>query len=85
MSRNNTEEVNQVAGTGGGRIAHLTFHKYKVSQGGKYECRVAGLGNTTERLPVCIGECYTFLLTVKPATSDSGVFLYQVYTTCHTN
>ena len=82
MSRNNSEEVNQVAGTGGGRVAVLIFRSYQQSQGGAYECKVAGPGNNMERLPVCIGECYTFLLTVKPATSDSRVFLYQVYATC---
>ena len=45
---------------------------------------MAGPGNNLERLPVCIGKCYTVLLTVKPATCDSGVILYQVYTTCTT-
>ena len=75
MSRNNRKDVNQVAGTGGGRVAVLTFHSYNQSQGGAYECRVAGPGNNMESLPVCIGERYTFLLTVKPATSDNGLFL----------
>ena len=54
------EEVNQVTGTGGNRIASLNFLSYQRSQGGKYECRVAGPGNNTERLPVCIGERYIF-------------------------
>ena len=58
MSSNNRDEVNQVA-AGGGRIAHLTFHSYQQSQGGKYECRVAGPGSQLERLSVCIGECRT--------------------------
>ena len=77
MSRNNREEVNQVVGTGGGnnRTAILTFRSYQQSQGGKYECRVAGPGNNSESLSVCISERYTFLLTVKPTTSDSRVFL----------
>ena len=73
MSRNNTEQANQAGGSG--RAAILTFRIYQQSQGGTYECRVAGPGNNTESLPVCIGECCTFLLTVKPATSDNGVFL----------
>ena len=30
-----------------------------VNQGGKYECRVTGPGDNLEKLPVCIGECYT--------------------------
>ena len=56
MSWNNRNEVNQ-AGGGGGRVSTLTFRNYKQSQGGKYECRVAGPGNNLERLSVCIGEC----------------------------
>ena len=55
MSRNNREEVNQAAAAGGGRTVALTFQSYQQSQGGKYECRVAGPGNNTERLSVCIG------------------------------
>ncbi len=45
VSRNNREEVNLVAGGGGGRTAVLTYQSYQQSQGGKYECRVAGPGN----------------------------------------
>ena len=75
MSSNNTEEVNQVAGTAGGKVATLTFFSYQQSQGGKYECRVAVPGNSLEKLSVCIGEHYTFLPTVKPATYDNRVFL----------
>ena len=60
MSKNNMEEVNQVAAAGGGRVAYLTFQSYQQSQGGKYECRVAGPGNNTERLSVCIGECHAW-------------------------
>ena len=64
VSKNNREEVNQVAGTGGGRASVLTFQSYQQSQGGKYKCRVAGPGNNSETLPVYIGERYTFVLTV---------------------
>ena len=64
MSMNNRDEVNQVAGTVGGRVALLTFHSYQQSQGGKYECRVVGPGNNTERLPVCIRECHTLGIAV---------------------
>ena len=78
MSKNGNDAVNQQAG-GGGKTVHLNFHSYQQSQGGKYECRVAGPGNNSESLYVCIGECCTFLLTIKFATSNSGVFLYQVY------
>ena len=74
VSRDGGDVVNQQA-AGGGRIAHLNFNSYHQSQGGKYECRVAGPGNNTERLSLCISGCHAFLLTVKPATSDSGVFL----------
>ena len=69
VSRDGGDAVNQQAG-GGGRIAYLNFQSYRQSQGGKYECRGAGLGNNTERLSVCIGERYTILLTVQPATCD---------------
>ena len=60
MSRNNRDEVNQVTGGGGGRIAVLIFRSYQRSQGGKYECRVAGPGNNSEMLSVCIGECHAW-------------------------
>ena len=60
MSRHNRDEVNQVAGTGRGRVAVLIFRSYQQSQGGAYECRVAGLGNNTKRLSVCISECHAF-------------------------
>ena len=55
VSRNGGDAVNQKA-AGGGRAAHLNFHTYHQSQGGKYECRVAGPGNNTETLRVYIGE-----------------------------
>ena len=58
VSKNGGDEVNQQA-AGGGRITHLNFHSYHQSQGGQYECRVAGSGNNLESLPVCIGECAT--------------------------
>ena len=63
VSMDGGDAVNQQA-AGGGRIAHIIFQRYHQSQGGKYECRVAGPGNNTERLLVYIGECYTCLLTV---------------------
>ena len=83
VSTDGGDAVNQ-HGAGGGKVAHLNFRSYHQSQGGKYECRVDGPGNNTDRLPVCIGERYTFLLTVKPTTCDSGVFLVPstIYTTC---
>ena len=56
MSRDGGDAVNQQA-TGSGRVAHLNFQSYQQSQGGQYECRVAGPGNNTESLPVCISEC----------------------------
>ena len=56
VSKDTSEEVHQVVGSGGGRVAYLNFHSYQQSQGGKYECRVAGPGNNLESLPVCIGE-----------------------------
>ena len=59
MSSNNREKVNQAAG-GGGRAAQYTFHSYQQSQGGQYECRVAGPGNNSETLSVCIGECHAW-------------------------
>ena len=59
VSRDGGDEVNQQA-SGGGRVAHLNFQSYQQSLGGKYQCRVAGPGNNTKRVAVCIGECYTF-------------------------
>ena len=59
VSSNNREEVNQAA-AGGGRFSALTFQSYQQSQGGPYECRVAGPVNNTETLPVCIGKCHAW-------------------------
>ena len=56
VSRNNREEVNQGAVRDNNRASTLTFRSYQQSQGGTYECRVAGPGNNTESLLVCIGE-----------------------------
>ena len=77
VSKDTKEDVNQVVGTGSGnnRTVILTFRSYQRSQGGKYKCRVGVPGNNLESLPVCIGECNTFLLTVKPTTCDSRVSL----------
>ena len=73
MSRNNRDEVNQAGSSS--RAATLTFRNYQQSQGGKYECRVAGPGNNSESLSVCIGECYTLgeyslLRTLSPPTQQ---------------
>ena len=57
VSRDGGDEVNQ--GAAGGRTALLNFPIYQPSQGGRYECRVTGPGNYSEKLSVCIGECYT--------------------------
>ena len=53
VSRDGGDEVNQHRA---GRTAFLTFQSYQQSQGGRYECRVTGPGNYSEKLPVCIGE-----------------------------
>ena len=58
VSRIGRDEVNQAV-ISGGRAARLNFQSYQQSQGGKYECRVTGPGDNLEKLPVCIGECYT--------------------------
>ena len=59
VSKNDRDAVNQQV-AGGGRLAYINFRSYQQSQGGKYECRVAGPGNNTERLPTCIGECHAW-------------------------
>ena len=76
MPRNNREEVNQGVG-GGGRAVTLTFQSYQQSQGGKYECRVAGPGNNTESLSVCIGECS--LLRTLQFNKKSPPTIQQIY------
>ena len=57
VSRNDGDQVNQ--GAAGSTAAFLNFPSYQQSQGGRYECRVTGPGNYSEKLSVCIGECYT--------------------------
>ena len=59
VSKDGGDGVNQGVAAGG-RIAHLNFHSYQQRQGGKYECRVAGPGNNTERVSVCIGGCHAW-------------------------
>ena len=59
VSRDGGDVVNRQA-AGGGRITYLNFRSYEQSQGGKYECRVAGPGNNSETLAVCIGECHAW-------------------------
>ena len=60
VSKDGRDRVNQAV-ISGGTAARLNFQSYQQSQGGKYECRVTGPGNNLEQLPVCIGECYTYL------------------------
>ena len=57
VSWNGGDEVNQAGA--GSTATHLNFQSYQQSQGGKYECRVTGPVDYLEKLPVCIGECYT--------------------------
>ena len=57
VSRDGGDEVNQ--GGGGSTAALLNFRSYRQSQGGRYECRLTGPGNHSEKLSVCIGECCT--------------------------
>ena len=57
VSRDSRDEVNQAGA--GDTATFLNFQSYQQSQGGKYECRVTGPGDHLEKLPVCIGECYT--------------------------
>ena len=58
VSTNTGDEVNQ--GGDGGRAALLHFQSYHPNLAGKYECRVTGPGDNLEKLPVWIGECYTW-------------------------
>ena len=55
VSRDGGHEVHQAGA--GSTATLLTFQSYEQSQGGKYECRVTGPGDYSEKLPVCIGEC----------------------------
>ena len=59
VSSNYRDDVHQA----GDRVkaAILTFQSYQQSQGGKYECRVAGPGNKTEGLLVYISESYSLI------------------------
>ena len=52
VSRDNKEEVNQGILGYFNRALTLTFRSYQQSQGGTYECSVAGPGNYTESLLV---------------------------------
>ena len=63
VSRDGGDEVYQTSAAGG-KVAYLHFKSYQPNQGGKYECRVAVPGNNSEKLPVCIGECYPLGMTV---------------------
>ena len=56
MSRDGGDKVNQ--GAAGSTATLLNFQSYQQSQGGRYECRVTGPGDNSEKLSVCIGECY---------------------------
>ena len=62
MSKDDRDEVNQAAGTGGGRVSTLTSQRYQQSQGGQYECRVAGPENNTKSQAVCIGDQQTLCM-----------------------
>ena len=54
VSKDNDDAVNQASSS---NVAiPLTFRRYQERQGGRYECRVAGPGDTLGKLPVCIGE-----------------------------
>ena len=70
VSRNKKEEVNQAGSSS--RAAFLTFRSYQQSQGGKYVCRVAGPGNNSETISVCIGECHAW----KDGEDPGGMAVY---------
>ena len=57
VSKDGSDVLRQAAD---GVSTYLIFDSYQRSQGGKYECRgnVCSL-DKLEKLPVCIGECYT--------------------------
>ena len=54
VSKDDDDAVNQASSSN--LSTPLTFRRYRERQGGRYECRVAGPGDTLEKLPVCIGE-----------------------------
>ena len=56
VSTNIGDEVNQGIFGCINKASTLDFSSYQQSQGGTYECRVAGPGNNSESLYVCIGE-----------------------------
>ena len=84
VSNDSGDEVNQQA-SGGARAVRLNIRSYQLSQGGKYECRVAGPGNNTESLFVCIGERYIFYWLSSLQLAIVFFSLYQVPRSCHGN
>ena len=54
VSKDDKDAVNQAISSS--VAISLTFRSYQQRQGGRYECRVVGPGDTLEKLPVCIGE-----------------------------
>ena len=54
VSKDDDDAVNQASSSN--VSIPLTFRRYQRRQGGRYECRVVGPGDTLEKLPVCIGE-----------------------------
>ena len=54
VSKDDDDAVNQASSSN--LFTPLTFRRYREIQGGRYECRVVGPGDTLEKLPVCIGE-----------------------------
>jgi len=84
VSKNRGDTVNQV-GAVRGRAATLTFQSYQRSQGGKYECRVAGLGNYTEKLLAFLGEWYNLCdCIIKSVNGTHSSAAYNCYVLdCH--
>ena len=62
VSRDGIRDKVNPAVISGGSGARLHFQSYQQSQGEKYECRVTGSENNLVKLPVCIGECYMYLV-----------------------
>ena len=77
VSRNTGDEVNQAGA--GSTATFLNFQSYRQSQGGRYECRVTGPGNNSEKLSVCIGECYTVPWVAVDYCSDCFIGLPDVH------